>query len=219
MTPRGRVAVFASSPAADLARIGVFRLATRSRMRSSRCDIGCKRRGERRYGVYPGAGEGGTRQRWDLFIPHLRYPSGLMWDWCGGGRTCWTLSCCPVLTSPAPGVGAKVTCSEVTCDAGGMAFSLFPYIPDGVACGTPPPMPAMRWGEKGGAIDRAPAARVFARASGGGRAQLNAARSRAFVSASASVRSQVERQVVARGVFRFVTEGNFTTVPRVPLES
>ena len=166
-----------------------------------------------------GAGEGGTRQRWDLFIPHLRYPSGLMRDWCGGGRTCWTLSCCPVLTSPAPGVGAKVTCSEVTCDAGGMAFSLFPYIPDGVACGTPPPMPAMRWGEKGGAIDRAPAARVFARASGGGRAQLNAARSRAFVSASASVRSQVERQVVARGVFRFVTEGNFTTVPRVPLES
>lgn len=112
-----------------------------------------------------------------------------------------------------------MTCSEVTCDAGGMAFSLFPYIPDGVACGTPPPMPAMRWGEKGGAIDRAPAARVFARASGGGRAQLNAARSRAFVSASASVRSQVERQVVARGVFRFVTEGNFTTVPRVPLES
>ena len=117
-----------------------------------------------------------------------------MRDWCEGGRTCWTLSCCPVLTSPAPGVGAKVTCSEVTCDAGGMAFSLFPYIPDGVACGTPPPMPAMRWGEKGGAIDRAPAARVFARASGGGRAQLNAA-------VVPCVRQRLRVRALASGVF------------------
>jgi hypothetical protein len=76
------VAVFASSPAADLARIGVFRLATRSRMRSSRCDIGCKRRGERRYG-YMGGGR--RRDAAEMGFIHSASPvplgtdAGLVW--------------------------------------------------------------------------------------------------------------------------------------------
>ena len=85
-----------------------------------------------------------------------------------------------------------MTCSFAP-DAGGTAFSLFPYIP-GVAA-TEPPMPLVRWGEKGGAIDRASAG-VDAGINLAGvrsrderfRAQLDAARSRAFVGASPCVR-------------------------------
>ena len=210
--------MFASSPDPPaLARIGVLRLATRSRMRSSRCDIGLSGFGSASIRRMTGAakGRGEMRARFRSSPRIVRVPLAGAWDARGADarRTCWTLSA-PVLMSPA-GVGAKVTCSFAP-DAGGTAFSLFPYIP-GVAA-TEPPMPLVRWGEKGGAIDRA---------SAGVDAGINLAGVRSRderISSSARRRSvpRVRRRLpvrascavagAAREVFRFLCHGFSQTV-------